>query len=286
MSFPTVNQYPYTDFHEANLDYLLTKYKDFDAQLSSLVVDFETIENDFRALSAQVNNLLNTMEAEIRRAINDYVPGYVDSQLAPYIQDLNAALAQIESLRQQILSWDEQLTLIRSEYASADQGLKIDYISRINDLRFDMLAEILRLDNRIDNLIDELPEIYNLVKGYKTNIAYVIYDVYDACRYFAYSATQFQNAGLTAAELDALNRGALDLDLNGYMILYPPQKCLNPLTGERADICSILQDLALFASTRTWTALIWDNTWDQDVTTIDALDLTSFEFDYSDAAQP
>ena len=83
-----------------------------------------------------------------------------------------------------------------------------------------------------------------------------------------------------------MQRIAIDLDLNGYVILYPPHKCLNPLTGERTDICSILQDLALFASTRTWTALIWDNTWNQDATTIDALDLTSFDFDYSDAAQP
>ena len=280
------NKYPYTDFHELNLDWILEKVKTFDAQLSELVTDFSQIESDFNAIQAQVNNLLNTMEAQIRQAINDYVPGYVDSQLAPYMNEINAALAQIEALRQQMAGWSAQIALIRTEYSTADNALKADYISRISQLRIDMIAEILRLDNRIDNLIDELPEIYNLVKGYKTNIAYVIYDVYDALRYGAYNCIQYANAGLTAQELDDLLREALDLDVNGYMILYPPKKCLNPLTGERADICSILQDLALFASTRTWTALIWDNTWDQDATTIDALDLTSFEFDYSDAAQP
>ena len=286
MPFPTTNLYPYSDFHEANLDYLLTRYHEFQASLAELVSDFSAIENDFSALSAQVNNLLNTMEAEIRRAINDYVPSYVDSQLAPYMQALNSALAEIELLRQQMAGWEGQIRLIRAEYTQADDNLKIDYISRIDTLRFDMIAQIMRLDNRIDNLIDELPEIYNLVKGYKTNIAYVIYDVYDACRYFAYTAVQYVNAGLTAQELDDLQKEALELDLNGYVILYPPKKCLNPLTGERADICTILQDLALFASTRTWTALIWDGTWDQDCDTIDALDLTSFDFDYSDAADP
>ena len=280
------NKYPYTDFHELNLDWILEKVKTFDAQLSELVTDFSQIESDFNAIQAQVNNLLNTMEAQIRQAINDYVPGYVDSQLAPYMNEINAALAQIEALRQQMAGWSAQIALVRTEYTTADEALKADYISRISQLRLDMIAEILRLDNRIDNLIDELPEIYNLVKGYKTNIAYVIYDVYDALRYGAYNCIQYANAGLTAQELDDLAREALDLDVNGYLILYPPKKCLNPLTGERADICSILQDLALFASTRTWTALIWDNTWDQDATTIDALDLTSFEFDYSDAAQP
>lgn len=276
------NKYPYTDFHELNLDWILTKIKEFDSSLSELVTDFNQIEQDFRAVQAQVNNLLNIMEAEVRAAINEYLP----QAMAPYIQDLNDALDEIQRLKDEISGWDDQLYLIREEYSRADDNLQIDYINRINSLRYDMLGEILRLDNRIDHIMDDLPDIHNPVRGYQTNIAQVIYDVYDACRYFAYTVKQFDAAGLTAQELDDMQRIAIDLDLNGYVILYPPHKCLNPLTGERADICTILQDLALFASTRTWTALIWDGTWDQDATTIDALGLTSFDFDYSDAAQP
>lgn len=277
-----INKYPYTDFHELNLDWILGKMKKLESDYAGLVAGYEQIEKDFKTLEGTVNNLLNIMEDEIKNAINTYLP----SAMAPYIQELNNGLAQIADLRDQMAGWDAEIQLIRREYSTADESLKIDYLNRIASLRFEMLQQIIRLDNRIDDLEFNLPEIYNLVKGYKTNIANVIYDVYDACRYFAYTAVQYSNAGLTAQELDNLNREALELDLNGYVILYPPKQCLNPLTGVRADICSILQDLALFASTRTWTALIWDNTWEQDADTIDALDITAFNFDYTDDANP
>lgn len=277
-----INKYPYTDFHELNLDWILGQMKKLESDYAGLVAGYEQIEKDFKTLEGTVNNLLNIMEDEIKNAINTYLP----SAMAPYIQELNNGLAQIADLRDQMAGWDDEIQLIRREYSTADESLKIDYLNRIASLRFEMLQQIIRLDNRIDDLEFNLPEIYNLVKGYKTNIANVIYDVYDACRYFAYTAVQYSNAGLTAQELDDLNREALELDLNGYVILYPPKQCLNPLTGVRADICSILQDLALFASTRTWTALIWDNTWEQDADTIDALDITAFNFDYTDDANP
>ena len=276
------NTYPYTDFHELNADWLLKKMKQLEGDYSGLVSGFEQIASDFEALQREVNNLLDTMEADIREAINTYLP----IAMAPYIQELNDGLAQIEDLRQYVNTWEQELNLIRSEYSRADDNLQIDYINRISELRFEMLQQVIRLDNRIDDLEFELPEIYNLVKGYKTNIAFVIYDVYDACRYMAYTALQYATAGLTAQELDDLQREALDLDLNGYLILYPPKQCLNPLTGVRADICTILQDLALFASVRTWTAYDWDDVWLQDATTIDALDITAFNFDYTDDANP
>ena len=127
----------------------------------------------------------------------------------------------------------------------------------------------------------------NPVRGFKTSIEKAIDDVYDALRYFALTALQFQAANLTAQQLDDLQLTALEWDMYGYNHLYTVQnECINPLTGERASICSILADLALYASIRTWTALIWDGTWDRDADTIDNLDLTAFEFDYSDDADP
>lgn len=288
-----INKYPYTDFHELNLDWILKEVKEFDAKLAELVtqfdeikVDFQQIQDDFADIQREFNQILDEVDAKIREALSTYVPEYVDAAMDPYVRQLNAALAEVETLKQMVLSWDQQLLQLRLDYEQGDRNVKAECLGALNAYKFEVLQQIIRLDNRIDDLEFQLPDIYNLVKGYKTNIAFVIYDVYDAVRYFAYTAIEFTNAGFTAQDLDDLQIEALDWDVNGYNRLYPPQQCLNPLTGVRASICSILQDLALFASERTWTALIWDNTWDRDCDTIDGLDLTAFEFDYTDDADP
>lgn len=288
-----INKYPYTDFHELNLDWILKEIKEFDAKLAELVtqfdeikIDFDQIEKDFKAIQKEFEGILDEVDKAIKAAVAKYVPEYVDAAMDPYVRQLEDALALVADMQAQVNNWHLDLLRIRQDYEQGDRNVKAECLGALNSYKFEVLQQIIRLDNRIDDLEFQLPDIYNLVKGYKTNIAFVIYDVYDAVRYFAYTAIEFTNAGFTAQDLDNLQIEALDWDVNGYNRLYPPQQCLNPLTGVRASICSILQDLALFASERTWTALIWDNTWDRDCDTIDGLDLTAFEFDYTDDADP
>lgn len=278
------NEYPYTDFHELNLDWVIATVKALKTSVEGIELDNQTIHTQLNELADQLANYIRIVQAEVARQIEAAnIPGQINSALAPYIQELENAMAEVERLKAEMAGWEDQIRLIRSEYSQADDNIRVDYNTKILDLEADMFFRLAIINERIDNLQYELPEIYNLVKGYKTNISFVIYDVYDALRYFAYTALQFTNAGYTAQELDDMLQEALELDINGYPILYGNERtCINPLTGMRAPICAILQDLALFASTRTWTALIFDGL-NMDATTIDAKDVIAFDYDYSDA---
>lgn len=282
------NKYPYTDFHELNLDWVLAKLREFDGKLTTLDTEFDDIKSDFDTVKSEVDNLLDTMQATIQAEIQAYVPGYVDGIISPYLTELQGLIAEVESLRNIMSGWENLLNEMRRDFTQADDTMKADYISRVETLRFEMILDLSILDQKIDDMQFNLPDIMNPVRGFKTSIEQTIDDLYDALRYFALTALQFQGANLTAQQLDDLQLTALEWDLYGYQQLYGtnPNECINPLTGERASICSILADLALFASERTWTALIWDGTWDRDADTIDNLDLTAFAFDYSDDADP
>ena len=282
------NKYPYTDFHELNLDWVLAKLREFDTTLNNLDTEFDTLQNEFSVISSEVDNLLSTMQATIQSEIQAYVPGYVDGVIGPYLTDLQALIAEVEQLQNTMSGWANLLNEMRRDFTTADDALRADYLSRIETLRYEMILELTLVNDRIDNMQYILPDIDNPVRGFKTSIEQAIEDVYNAVRYFALTALQFQGANLTAQQLDDLELTALEWDLYGYQYLYGEnsKQCINPLTGERATICSILADLALFASERTWTALIWDGTWDRDADTIDNLDLTAFQFDYSDDADP
>lgn len=285
------HDFPYTDFHELNLDWVIKKLKAFEQDLTAFGAEFEELKTSQDQVLAQMaivltqmDNILDTIHTEVENAVADTVPGYVDEAMRPYITDLNSALAEVESMKAQILGWQDQIVQLRADFTRADNNLVVDYTTKIVALSYEIYQQIDRLQVEIDNLQWQLPEVYNLVKGVKTNIVALIYDVYDAVRYRAYTALQFTNAGLTCTELDGLEKTALDWDVNGYDILYDPRLlCINPLTGIKQPICAILQDLALFSSERTWTALIWDEK-ENDADTIDGAEESAFSFDYSDPA--
>ena len=190
---------------------------------------FEEVENQFTELSELVNNFEREIDEKIAAGLAEYM-ATVNRRLAElktYIDDTIATA----------LNTFEQL--VRNVYAYSDMK-DAEIVAQFN-------VELADINRRIDELIFELPDAYNITKGYDTDLITLIYDVYDACRDHAYTARQFDTAGKTATELDGMLETAFNLDVNGYDLLYPVNLVINPFTGEYENINPVLEELARVA---------------------------------------
>lgn len=285
MSFPQNwlnNHYPYTDFHEANLDFLLETYQQIVNEINQILAWVNQHEIDYneaiRRLTA-VENEIDTFEAQITKAFDDLAAeqeakfeeqtAKLDASIEAFRREMNAAMAQfradIEALKRSV-----EVEIIK---------LKNDINTAIINLNNQLLANneyiYEYVENRLDEFIESFPElinlpVYNPVRGTITNIQEAINDLYEVACVNGLTAFQYDSLGLTAQEYDSKGLTALEFDTKGYILLgYPDENwyMISPFTGQYVKVKDVVMDLAHFHM-EGLTAGEYD-----------ALDLTAEEYD-------
>lgn len=94
------HNYPYTDFHEANMDWFLNKFKSLLTEWEDMKVEFDNLQEAFEALQAyvndyfdnldvqeEINNKLEAMAADgsLGVVLDPYVKTYTEGWLAEHI---------------------------------------------------------------------------------------------------------------------------------------------------------------------------------------------------------
>ena len=256
---------PNVSNYDSDLRELLAYYEQLVKAYSSIVSNYNELVESQAALTALVNDFMRNVDA--------LVAEYVGEALEPIngrVDNLNDAVARLHAQDQRILELIDE----------KDSALYMRMLELVSDNFGQLLAITQDLQNQIDALSWELPDVFNPAAGYETSINEAIMDLWDALRSGAYTAETWNRFGATASELDGVNQTALWWDTQSGSFFDRSEMCRNPLTGEIEPICVILQDLAAAATGNLGlTATAFDAS-NIDVSTYEALDLSAYQYDF------
>lgn len=280
------NKYPYTDFHELNLDWLLSTYSDIVAKLNEVIVDLNTEEANIEQILERLSNVegeLYGFETEINNRfalLQSDLTAQVDALIAQTQTELDKTKAQIQrevaaAIQEMSNQFDilyntvkAQISAMQIEIARAIMNLQ-NLIAANNDYVFEEVTR--RLNEFIANLPDyENLIVYNPVAGAQTNVQQAIIDLYDMFRIWSLTAAQYDSLQITAAHYDSLNLTALEYDREGYKLLDypdPTYSMRDPFDGQFVKCQVVIYKLADLHR-QCLTAAEYD-----------ALELTAYEYD-------
>ena len=190
-----LHQFPYSDFHELNLDWLINKTKELEETTKYLVEEFSKIE------------ILT----------EDYIQSMIDHA----IETNNLVIAQ------QLIQLKNDITSEYKSYVIAQINALTVYIDN-QDVHYDQLAQgyadtaLADAKDYTDAKVLNYTMMINPITGVYEDVRNVVDDIVS---YFhtadALTAGEYDALDLTAGAYDAYDISAYDYDFNGKTILNP-----------------------------------------------------------------
>ena len=297
------DHFPYSNFHELNLTWILEKLKAIAADVDTLnswmashkeeyaaaMERLAAVENEIASFEDEITQAFETLQAdleadfaeqkaELEQALAD-TEAEIDAKMQQLQADVDAAIAQFEN----------QFIELKADIISEVEALKLEVRKEVQEFYNVMLANneyvFDAVENRIEEFINSLPEIltvmvYNPYRGEVTDIQTAINDLYDVAAIWGLTATQYDSLGLSASEYDALGLTAREYDTLGYKLLYkdPDTWMISPFTGEYVRVQDVVTRLAGFHMDGL-TASEYDNK-ELTAENYDDLELSAFDYDW------
>lgn len=296
--------YPYTDFHEMNLDWVLTTYQSIVDKLNETIEWANNHQTEYEEAMARlqaVENEIATFEAQITAAFNQ-LQADLEADFAQQKAELERALAETQAqVDAAIIQMQNEVTQQLADFVEEFYQLKAEVQAEINRLlgiintAIDNLNATLEANNqyifnyvesRLDEFIDMIPDyehiyVYNPYRGEVTLLQQAINDLYSVAAIWGLTAAQYDSLELTATEYDSLGLSALEYDTLGYKLLYkdPDNYMINPFTGTYDPIKTVIEYLAGLHKAEAYTASEYDAL-ELDADTYDGYEITAYNYDW------
>ena len=292
------NKYPYTDFHEMNLDWILTNYQAIIDKTNQIIewANNHQIEYEeaMRRLQA-VENEIYTFEQQITDAFNrleQQITADVELALTEIRTEVSDAIRQMQQeVIRQLADFVEQFQRLKSEVQAEINRLLALVNRAIADLQNQLEANNEFIFEYVENRLEEFKElipdyeniyVYNPYRGEVTHLQQAINDLYSVASIWGLTAAQYDSLGLTADEYDNLGLSAIEYDTLGYKLLFkdPDLYMFNPFTGNIDSLKSVIMSLVGLHRDDALTAEEYDLL-ELDADSYDAYEITAYDYDFS-----
>ena len=296
--------YPYTDFHEMNLDWLLTTYQSIVDKLNETIewannhqIEYEeaiarlsAVENEIYTFEAQITAAFNKLQADLEADFAEQ-KAELERALQETQAQVDAAIIQMQNeVTQQLADFVEQFYVLKAEVQTEVNRLLGIINQAIADLNNTLAANnefiFNYVETRLDEFIDMIPDyehiyVYNPYRGEITLLQQAINDLYSVASIWGLTAAQYDSLELTATEYDTLGLSALEYDTLGYKLLFkdPDLYMINPFTGSYDPIKTIIDYLAGLHKAESFTATEYDAL-ELDADTYDGYEVTAYNYDW------
>ena len=254
------NLYPYTNIHELNLDWILDEIKkfreeleqieDYGERITQLEVETDNLERDLTALSNNLESFKRSAEStheNLQRQIRDNNKSI--TSLKSYVLDFE------DRNKEEHKDFDRRINNLVQNYAIILQDLaRIRVLIADGDERTLILAKEYA-DLLLEEFKREFPKLYDLyvfspITGQIVTVQVALNELYEAYRFYAITAKDFDELGWTAEELDRKHLTALELDTNSRSLLQRFEReeyvIRNPWFGDFVDFKDVLYKLVGF----------------------------------------
>lgn len=292
------NKYPYTDFHEMNLDWLLTNYQAIIDKLNETIAwcnEHQTEYEEALARLETVENEIYTFEQQIRdefARLEQQITADVELALAEIRTEVTDAIRQMQQeVTQQLADFVVQFQQLKSEVQAEINRLLAIVNRAIADLQNQLQANnefvFAYVEDRLEEFKALIPDyeniyVYNPYRGEVTHLQQAINDLYSVACIWGLTAAQYDSLGLTADEYDNMDLSAIEYDTLGFKLLYkdPDLYMFSPFTGRMESLKSVILSLVGLHREDALTAQEYDEL-ELDADAYDAYQVEAFDYDFS-----
>lgn len=213
------------------------------------------VKSDISTIKVRLNNIdkkIEQIDADIKKTYDrsvaytnqetkkiykkyDAIVDNIQKLLATYRQQLEHALEDVETSLENQMKEKDLWTLKEAKRYT-------HHVIGVNNNK--IYAEIEKLSEHIDDIIQEYPELYDPATGRMEHMQDLVYNMYRALRTFGIPAMLYDDQLITAEEFDNMGLGAQEYDTSMVWRLWHTFKCMfNPVTGKQESLADIVNFL-------------------------------------------